>query len=89
MTDMIDQASRPLAFASKGEAQMGFRLAADYDDNWTKTYWPDGRIKTAMQVWHICMSGGAGDECYTVIEGKAWKRLHEKEASKTWNIVCL
>ena len=77
MEGLIYEASQPLAFAKKGEAQWGFCLAADYDDEWTKTFHKDGRIKTAMRVWHICMAGDAGQECYTVIEGKAWRRLHQ------------
>jgi hypothetical protein len=72
-----------LAFASKGEAQCGFCLAADYDDAWVRTFWPDGRLKTAVRWWHLCTAGEPGHECFTVIEAKTWTRLNQQEAWAT------
>ena len=72
-----------LAFASKGEAQCGFCLAADYDDAWVRTFWPGGRLKTAVRWWHLCTAGEPGHECFTVIEANTWTRLNQQEAWAT------
>ena len=65
--DIIEEHSAPLAFASKGEEQWSFCLAADYDDTWCITRDSKGRIVTAMKCYHMCMSGHSTDPCMTVI----------------------
>ncbi|WP_353239689.1 hypothetical protein [Limnohabitans sp.] len=74
LEEKIEELSKPLAFASKGEMPQEFCLVADYSDEWTIIRNPDGSIKSAIRSYHLCTSGGAEWECCTVIESKAWLR---------------
>jgi hypothetical protein len=73
----LDQLDVPLAFADKGAKQYDWIAAADYSDEWSCEYHPDGTIKTAMRVFHVCLGGGTEHACNTVIEGETWVRWHE------------
>ena len=54
-------ADRPTPVASTDEEKQLERCMATYEgDLWRKTYWPDGKLKTAMKVWYMCTAGGGG-----------------------------
>ena len=76
--------------ASTDEEKQLERCMATYEgDLWSKTYWPDGKLKTAMKVWYMCTAGGAGHECYTVTDGKAINEVRSWPAeARTYCCCC-
>ena len=71
----LDDKERQLAFRAKGEEmQSRFCNAADYDDSWSVSYYPDGSIKSAIRSWWLCLSGGEDWPCCTVVLAKIWCR---------------
>ena len=60
-------------------------LAADYSDEWFTG------VMGAFNVYYICMAGGEGYECCTVIESLCWDRLHDdpKATTQRWYCICM
>ena len=81
MLDNIDEEleeanAHQRGFSKYGENQQKMRNAADYSDRWLKH--KKGNTEIEVNVYYVCMSGGEGHECCTVIESKMWDTLKEE-----------
>ena len=91
LEEHLDRTEAPLAFADKGELQGNWCRAADYDDNWVTTYDTNGRIRSALRCWWICLSGGTSSPCGTLHLAKVWRRLKEDDpeaSGQRWYCRC-
>ena len=66
-----------LAFTSKGKLQNKFIRAATYSDEWTVLKDKRGNEIGAVRSWYVCCSGGASNQCNTLILSKDWERMKQ------------
>lgn len=66
------------------EDAVGMRNAADYTDQWFK------HAETAFNVYYVCMAGGEGNTCNTLIQSLDWERLHDAPhaTKQRWYCMC-
>ena len=66
-----------LAFSSKGKLQNKFIMATTYSDEWTVLKDKRGNEIGAVRSWYVCCSGGASNQCNTLILSKDWGRMKQ------------
>jgi hypothetical protein len=68
--------------------QKRFHNAADYQDEWYRTYVPKSNHTDSFRTWYVCDAGGGTYVCQCIILAKHWDRLHADELANSQRWYC-